>query len=62
MELALGAIEDTLTESRYNEILDVLLPSVSDSPEAAATLKGCGEPEWKQRRFERLKKISVEAA
>jgi hypothetical protein len=52
-ELVLGAIQGTLTEGRYNEILDILLEVAAPSIEATATLKECGELEWIERRNQR---------
>jgi hypothetical protein len=54
-ELVVSALDGVLTESRYNEILDALLSTVSDSPEATAMLKGFGNPEWQERRHNRTK-------
>jgi len=62
LELTLNALEGTLTEIRYNEILDILLPDVADCPDAAALLKGFGEPEWKQRRALRSRTQSTASA
>jgi hypothetical protein len=49
-ELVLSSMNDTLTEARYNEILDALLPSI-EVPDAIAMLEGFGEPDWRKRRF-----------
>jgi hypothetical protein len=54
-ELVLSTLKNTLTEQRYNEILDMLLPNISQSPDATAQLKSFGKLEWRQRRSERLK-------
>lgn|GEM_PF-5523077 len=49
-ELFEDAVNGTLTEQRYNEILDALFAVLPDLPEATATLKALGRPEWQQRR------------
>jgi hypothetical protein len=46
----------TLTEARYNEIMDALLPTLEGFPDAQATLKGFGDLEWRKRRAERNQK------
>jgi hypothetical protein len=55
IELVVGAMKNTLTEERYNEILDILLPTILNSPDTQATLIVCGKQEWQERRFQRLK-------
>jgi hypothetical protein len=54
-ELIKTALDHTLTETRYNEILDILLPTMPDIPEGTATLKSLGKKEWIDRRYKRLK-------
>jgi hypothetical protein len=55
VELTKGAILDTLTEERYVELLDILLPTVYD-PQTRAGFMGCGEPAWRKRYVERIRK------
>jgi hypothetical protein len=51
----------TLTEARYNEIMDALLPTLEGFPDAGATLKSHGSDEWRKRRAERSHKTSSAA-
>jgi hypothetical protein len=55
LELVTGALYGNLTEQRYIELLDILLPAVVD-PEAQAGLMGCGSLEWRKRYVERVRK------
>jgi hypothetical protein len=59
-ELVLSSMNDTLTEARYNEILDELLPSI-EVPDAVAMLMGFGEPEWRKRYVERTRRTTSAA-
>jgi hypothetical protein len=45
----------TLTEERFNELMDLLLPTLEGFPDAQGTLLGFGKREWGERRFQRLK-------
>jgi nucleoid DNA-binding protein len=58
-ELVTRALDDTLTEARYNQILDLLLPTVAESPDAEAMLEGFGQLEWRKRRIERNHKTTA---
>jgi nucleoid DNA-binding protein len=51
--------DTTLTEQRYNEIMDLLLPTLQDCPEAQGTLFGFGSLEWRKRRAERNRKTAA---
>lgn len=55
IELFKSAMEGILTEERFNETLDLLLPMLPDIPEATATLKLIGGREWLERRHKRIK-------
>lgn len=57
-ELVVEGLSGRLTEQRYNEILDVLLPNTS-VPDARATLKGFGEPAWRERREARERAVQA---
>jgi hypothetical protein len=52
VELVKGAVLGTLTEQRYNELLDILLPTAT-FPETRASMLHCGELEWIERRNQR---------
>jgi hypothetical protein len=58
-ELVTRSMDDTLTEARYNQILDLLLPTVAESPEAEAMLEGFGELEWQERRHQNHKETAA---
>jgi hypothetical protein len=60
IELTKGAILGTLTEQRYTELLDILLPTVTD-PEAQTNLMGCGSGEWRKRYVEHNRKQTTAA-
>jgi hypothetical protein len=45
--------DTTLTEERYNQLLDALLPTLEGFPDAQATLKAFGDLAWRKRRAER---------
>jgi hypothetical protein len=47
-ELSLGAIQGTLTQKRYDDILTELLPHIN-YPDARMTLIGCGNIEWRAK-------------
>jgi nucleoid DNA-binding protein len=49
----------TLTEQRYNELMDALLPTLEGSPDAQGTLEGFGQLEWRKRRIERNPKTTA---
>jgi hypothetical protein len=49
----------TLTEARYNEIMDALLPPLEGFPDAQGTLKAFGHPEWRKRRAEHNRKTAA---
>lgn len=49
--------ETTLTEARYNQIMDVLLPSLEKFPDARATLRRFGKLEWRERRVARERPV-----
>jgi uncharacterized protein YggL (DUF469 family) len=51
-ELA-STCQTTLTEQRYNEILDAMLPMLEEIPEAQASLTYSGKREWVERRRNR---------
>jgi hypothetical protein len=51
----LTTFDTTLTEERFNELVDLLLPTLEGFPDAQATLLGFGKEEWLDRRFSRLK-------
>lgn len=48
--------DTTLTEERYTEIMDALLPRLEGSADAQATLMGFGAYEWRKRYVERIRK------
>jgi hypothetical protein len=54
--------DTTLTEERFNQILDALLPTLEEFPDAQGTLMGFGEIEWCKRRAERIQKSKNVAA
>jgi hypothetical protein len=49
----------TLTEARYNELMDALLPTLEGFPDAQATLAHFGKREWLERRFKNEKKSAA---
>jgi hypothetical protein len=49
-ELVTSALDGVLTEERYHQILDALLPTLEGFPEAQATLETFGKQEWQMRR------------
>jgi hypothetical protein len=49
----------TLTEQRYNELMDALLPTLEGSPDAQGTLEAFGQLEWRKRRIERNRKTTA---
>jgi hypothetical protein len=49
-ELATTARKGILTEERYNQIMDALLPPLEGFPEVQATLVTFGKEEWRIRR------------
>jgi nucleoid DNA-binding protein len=51
--------DTTLTEQRYNELMDALLPTLEGSPDAQGTLEGFGQLEWRKRRIERNHKTTA---
>jgi hypothetical protein len=51
--------DTTLTEKRYNEIMDALLPTLEGSPEAQATLAHFGKTEWIERRYQQKKETAA---
>jgi hypothetical protein len=56
LDFELGTTFDTtLTEERFNELVDLLLPTLEGFPDAQGTLLGFGKKEWRERRFSRLK-------
>jgi len=54
--------ETTLTEARYNEIMDLLRPTLEDFPDAVGTLEGFGKEVWRERRAARTHPPRASAA
>jgi hypothetical protein len=54
--------DTTLTETRYNHIMDAILPTLEGFPDAQGTLMAFGQLEWRKRRTERNRKNNKETA
>jgi hypothetical protein len=53
IELSLSALDGTLTEKRYDELVHILLEYVS-YPDARMGIIVSGQPEWQEKHFKRL--------
>ena len=51
--------DTTLTEARYNQIMDILLPPLERFPDARATLRRFGKLEWRERRVARERPVQA---
>jgi hypothetical protein len=58
LELAFGSIEGTLTESRYDEIVEILFQYNKDG-DARMGIISEGQPAWRKKHLERYNAVTA---